>query len=132
MNGKEIFNTTIAIAGGFLTYVFGGWDTCIMVLVGFIAVDYATGVISGIIQQKLNSHTGFRGLLRKCTILLVLIIAVLLDRLLNNSMWVFRTLTCYFYIANEGISIFENAGKCGIPLPKKLINTLEQLNKRGE
>lgn len=63
---------------------------------------------------------------------MVLIVAVLLDRLLNEGTWVFRTLVSYFYIANEGISILENCGKCGIPLPERLLNIFEQLKKKGE
>ena len=130
MSEKEIFNSIIAILGWGLTYIFGGWDTCIIALVIFITLDYITGVICGIVSQSLNSHTGFKGLLKKGAIFLVLILSVILDRLLNNSMWVFRTITCYFYIANEGISIVENIGKCGVPLPQKLISALEQLKSK--
>lgn len=132
MREKEIFNSIVAVLGCFLSYIFGSWDTCLMVLVSFMLIDYLTGVIGGIIQKKLSSHIGFVGILRKSTIILVLIVAVLLDRLLNGGTWVFRTLVCYFYIANEGISIIENAGKCGIPLPQKLIEVLEQLKDKGE
>lgn len=132
MNTREMFNTIFAVLGSLLTYIFGVWDTCLIVLVSFICIDYATGLISATIQQKLNSHVGFNGILRKSTIFLVLIVAVLLDRLLNEGTWVFRTLVCYFYIANEGISILENVGKCGVPLPQKLVKTLEQLKKKEE
>lgn len=132
MREKEIFNSIVAVLGCFLSYIFGSWDTCLMVLVSFMLIDYLTGVIGGIIQKKLSSHIGCVGILRKSTIILVLIVAVLLDRLLNGGTWVFRTLVCYFYIANEGISIIENAGKCGIPLPQKLIEVLEQLKDKGE
>lgn len=132
MSEKEIFNSIIAVIGGILTYIFGGWDTCLIVLVLFITIDYLTGVFNGLIHHKLNSQVGFNGILRKSEILMILIVAVLLDRLLNNGTWVFRTLICYFYIANEGISILENIGKCGVPLPPKLLVTLEQLKKKGE
>lgn len=132
MHEKQIFNSVIAAIGCFFSYIFGAWDTCLIVLVAFMAIDYITGVIAAIMAQRLNSQIGFYGILRKSTILLVLIIAVLLDRLLNSGVWVFRTLVCYFYIANEGISILENAGKCGVTLPPKLLNILEQLKKRGE
>jgi toxin secretion/phage lysis holin len=97
-----------------------------------MAIDYLTGIISAAIQQKIDSQIGFKGILRKSTIILVLIVAVLLDRLLNDGTWVFRTLVCYFYIANEGISILENCGKSGLPLPPKLLKTLEQLKNNGE
>ena len=129
MNEKEIFNTTVALIGSFLTYILGGWDTCLIVLVSFIVLDYMTGVWGAFIQKKVSSDTGRRGILKKATILIVLIVAVLLDRLINNGTWVFRTLVCYFYIANEGISLLENAVKIGVPVPKKLLDTLEQLKK---
>lgn len=132
MSEKEIFNSIVAALGCFFSYIFGTWDTCLLVLVAFMVVDYITGVIAAIMTQRVNSHIGFNGILRKSTILLVLIVAVLLDRLLNSGIWVFRTLVCYFYIANEGISILENAGKCGVPLPDKLLNILEQLKKKGD
>ncbi|MCY6372474.1 phage holin family protein [Clostridium ganghwense] len=132
MNEREIFNTVIVVIGSFFTYIFGIWDTCLIVLVAFMSLDYITGLIAAIIQDKLNSHIGFKGILRKSTILLVLIVAVLLDRLLSNGTWVFRTIVAYFYIGNEGISILENVGKCGVPLPKKMIKALEQLRKKEE
>lgn len=132
MNEREIFNSIVAILGGVITYIFGGWDTCLIVLVGFMLIDYITGLIGAVIQQRLNSHIGFNGILRKSTILLVLIVAVLLDRLINQGTFVFRTVVSYFYIANEGISILENCGKCGIPIPERLLNALEQLKKKEE
>jgi toxin secretion/phage lysis holin len=132
VRGREIFNTIIAIMCSFLTYIFGGWDTCLKVLVLFMSLDYFTGFMGGIINKNLSSAVGFRGILKKTTILSVLIVAVLLDRLLNNGTWVFRTLVCYFYIANEAISLLENAVKIGVPVPQKLVDTLEQLKKKEE
>lgn len=132
MHDREVFNTVIAGLGFGFSYIFGVWDTCLIVLVCFMLIDYMTGLIAATIQHKLNSHIGFNGILRKSTILFVLIVAVLLDRLLNQSTWVFRTVVAYFYIGNEGISILENCGKCGLPLPKRLMKALEQLKKKEE
>lgn len=132
MNDREIFNTVIATTGVGFTYLFGGWDNCIIALVLFMALDYTTGVIAGYIKRELSSDIGRKGILKKFTIIIVLIIAVILDRLLNNGAWVFRTLVCYFYIANEGISLLENAVKIGIPVPEKIVNVLEQLKKKEE
>ncbi|MFU0784575.1 holin family protein [Clostridium sp.] len=126
---KHLFNTIVAGVGSMLTYLFGGWDTCLIVLVIFMALDYITGLVSAYLQCKLNSKIGYKGIAKKASILVVLVVAVLLDRLLNSGIWVFRTLVCYFYIANEGISILENCGKCGLPLPEKLTKALEQLKK---
>lgn len=130
---ENTFNTIVAIAGTILTYIFGGWDTALIVLVAMMALDYITGLTAATINKKLNSNIGFKGLLRKGLIAIVLIVAVLLDRLLNEGTWVFRTLVCYFYIANEGLSILENVGKCGVDLPDKLVDSLEQLkSSEGE
>lgn len=132
MNQREVFNSIIAGLGCFFTYAFGGWDKCLMALAFFMAIDYATGVFSGYVQKKLSSDIGRKGILKKLTIIFVVIMAVVLDRLINNGTWVFRTLVCYFYIGNEAISIFENAAKMGIPVPKKLVNAMEQLKKEEE
>lgn len=130
MNEKQIFGLVVAGVGGICTYLLGGWDTPLKVLVLFMLLDYCTGLISAAVQNKLNSKIGCRGIAKKASILIVLIVAVLLDRLINNNVWVFRTLVCYFYVANEGISILENCGKCGVPLPQKLLDALEQLKKK--
>ena len=94
----------------------------------FMALDYITGVIYACINKTLNSNIGFKGLIKKCMILVVLVVAVLLDRMINGESWVFRTLVCYFYIANEGISLLENAANLGVPIPNKIKDALEQLN----
>ncbi len=132
MNEKNMFNFVLAVLGTGFTYALGGWDKCFIILVSLMAVDYVTGVIAAVIAGKVDSEVGFKGILRKAAILLVIIVATQLDRLLNEGTWVFRTLVCYFYIANEGISILENVGKCGIPLPQKLVNALVQLKNKGE
>lgn len=130
MNDNNILKSMFAMICTFFTYLFGGWDTALIALVVFMVLDFLSGWIAAIINNKLDSHVGFKGILKKSLILSVLIIAVLLDRLLNNDIWVFRTLVCYFYIANEGLSILENAGKCGIKLPHKLLKSLQQLQEK--
>jgi toxin secretion/phage lysis holin len=130
MSEKEIFNSFVAVLGTIFTFILGSWDVSLIVLVVFMALDYTTGVMGAIVQKNVSSHTGFVGILRKATILIVLIVAVLLDRLLNGGTWVFRTLVCYFYIGNEAISLLENVAKIGVPVPVKLIQILEQLKKK--
>jgi toxin secretion/phage lysis holin len=127
---RRILNGIVAGVGGVLNYIFGGWDTPLTVLFWFMGIDYVTGLIGAAYQNKLNSKIGYKGIAKKTSILIVIIIGVLLDRLINNNIWVFRSLVCYFYIANEGISILENCGKCGVKLPDKLLNALEQLKKK--
>ena len=121
----------VAIVGTALTWLFGAWDTVLMVLVCFMALDYCTGVIRAFINKEVSSDIGLKGIARKAVILIVLIVAVLLDRLLNTGTWVFRTIVCYFYIANEGISLLENCAGLGLPVPESIQNALIQL-KDGE
>ena len=125
------FKFIIAGLGTVLTWLFGSWDNALIVLVCFMALDYLTGVIRATINKEVSSDTGLKGIARKTVILIVLIVAVLLDRLLNTGTWVFRTLVCYFYIANEGISLLENCAGLGLPIPEKLKDVLIQL-KEGE
>ena len=128
---EKIFNSCVAVIATFFTYLFGGWDVALSILITFMILDYITGVIWAYIQKNLNSEVGFKGLVKKCTILIVLIVGAMLDRLLNSGEWVFRTLVAYFYIANEGISLLENISKLGVPIPAKIKDALEQLNKEG-
>ncbi|AGK95641.1 phage holin family protein [Clostridium pasteurianum] len=132
LGDNPLFNGMVAGIGGIFTYILGGWDTPLTVLFWFMGIDYMTGLLGAIAQHKLNSKTSYRGIAKKLSILIIVTVAVLLDRLINNDVWVFRTFVCYFYIANEGISILENVGKTGVPLPQKLINVLEQLKKEEE
>lgn len=132
MDTREIFNAISAVICSVLAYLFGVWDSCIQVLILFIALDYLTGVLGAIVLKQVSSVIGINGILKKGTILIVLIMAVVLDRLLNNGTWAFRTLVCYFYIANEGISILENAVIIGVPVPQKLVDVLKNLKDKED
>ena len=129
---EKYFNAIVAVLAIFFTYLFGSWDLALQVLIVFMILDYGTGVLYAYLTDQLNSEVGFKGLVKKCMILVVLIIGVMLDRIVGNGTWVFRTLVAYFYIANEGISLLENVGNIGIPIPNKIRNALEQLNKDDE
>ena len=132
MDTREIFNTVIAFICSGLAFLFGVWDTSIEVLILFIGMDYVSGVWGAIVLKKVSSRIGIDGIFKKATILIVLIMSVLLDRLINSGTWAFRTLACYFYIANEGISILENAVIIGIPVPEKLVDILKNLKNKED
>ena len=123
------FKTAFAAVATAANYLFGGFDVSLIALFVFMALDYATGVISAAHRGELSSKAGFFGILRKAAIVACVIVAVMLDRLLGTE-HVFKMMFCYFMIANEGLSVLENAGEMGVPLPKKLIDALKQL--RGE
>lgn len=133
---SEIFSTIAAICGSCLACVFGGWDKVIECLVICIAIDYITGIMSAYATKSLSSAVGFKGFLKKVLIFAIVAVAATLDKAIGNPDMLFRTATCFFYIANEGLSILENASKLGIPLPQKLEEALIQLqddnSKKGE
>jgi len=97
-----------------------------------MVVDYATGFLGAIKSHKVDSEVMFWGGIRKCIILVVLAIAVNLDEMLGNSDPVLRTLAIYFYVAREGVSVTENLGILGVPLPPGITKVLTQLQEKGE
>lgn len=123
------FRWIVAAVGTFFTWLFGIWDTALCILILFMVLDYMTGVLRGYVNKELSSDVGLKGIARKAVIFIVLIVAVALDRLLNTGNWLFRTLVCYFYIANEGLSLIENCASLGIPIPPKLKGALAQLQE---
>lgn len=128
---ESYFKYFVAGAGTGLTWLFGTWDIAIITLTIFVGLDYLLGVLRAFVNKEVSSSIGAKGIAKKAVIFIVLIVAVLLDRLLNAGTWVFRTLVAYFYICNEGISILENAASLGLPIPEKLKEALSQL-KEGE
>ena len=122
----------ITLIGTVITWLLGSWDTALIVLIAFMVIDYITGIIKAYTRKELSSDVGLHGIARKFLIILVLIVAVLLDRLLNTGTWVFRTLACYFYISNEGISILENAVILELKVPEQLKEALIQLSSKDK
>lgn len=131
MDKENIIKTVIAGAGTVFTALFGAWDMALKILILFMCLDYFTGWLRGVVKKELSSDVGFKGLAKKSVILVILIVAVSLDRLMNNGTWVFRTLICYFYIANEGLSIIENSATLGLPIHPKIKQVLLQLQQEG-
>ena len=129
----NILKTLSAIIGGVAGLLWGQLDGLLIALIAFICLDYITGLIVGAVQHRLNSQTSFIGLAKKALILIIVAVAHIIDsQVLGGSASVFRSAACGLYIANEGLSILENAGKLGLPMPKKLRNVLEQLRDKSE
>lgn len=118
--------------GGLAGFLWGQLDGLLLALIAFMALDYVTGFIAGAVQRKLNSAVGFKGLAKKAIILVIVAVAHILDtQILGGAASVCRSAVICFYLANEGLSILENAGKLGLPMPKKLHDMLEQLRKEN-
>lgn len=114
-----------------LTYFLGGFDLVLKSLLIVMVIDYLTGVSSAIYNKKLSSKIGFKGIIKKFCYLLVIGVSVAIDNLTGQN-GIIRSLVIYCFISNDGISIIENMGELDIKLPQKLIDTLEQLKKKGD
>lgn len=132
---KEFWNVIQMVftgVGGWLGYFLGGYDGLLYALIVFMVVDYITGVMCAINDKKLSSTVGFKGICRKVLILMLVGIANLLDVTIIGTGAVLRTAVIFFYLSNEGVSLLENAGHLGLPIPEKLKEILAQLHDRAE
>ena len=132
---KEFWNTIQLIftaVGGWLGYFLGGCDGLLYALIVFVAIDYITGVMCAVIDRKLSSAVGFKGIFRKVLIFLLVGIANIIDVQVVGTGAVLRTAVIFFYISNEGVSLLENAGHLGLPIPERIKTVLEQLHDRAE
>lgn len=132
---KEFWNTiqlVFAAIGGWLGWFLGGCDGLLYALIAFVVIDYITGVMCAINDRTLSSEVGFRGICRKVLIFLLVGVANMLDVQVIGTGSVLRTAVIFFYISNEGVSLLENAGHLGLPIPKKLKDILAQLHDRAE
>lgn len=118
--------------GGFIGWYLGGVDGLLFALVVFVVIDYLTGVLCGIVDKKLSSNIGFRGIARKVLIFVLVGIGHVLDAKVIEEGSILRTAVIFFYLSNEGVSLLENAAHLGLPIPDRLKSALAQLHKRAE
>ena len=121
--GSVILTTTV--------YLLGGFDIALQSLIIVIVIDYLTGIASAIYNKELSSKIGFKGIIKKFCYLLVVALSVVIDNL-TGQRGIIRSLVIYFFVANDGLSIIENMAEMNIKLPQKLIDSLEQIRKKGE
>lgn len=128
----EFIKGIAATVGGYIAWYLGGFDSLLIALLVFIVADYMTGVLQAIIEKKLNSKIGFKGICKKVMILVFVGLAAVLDVYVIGGSSPIREVVISFYIANEGISIVENSAKIGLPVPQKIIDVLAQLKGNEE
>ena len=129
INNLQLIFTAI---GGYLGFFLGGLDGFIYALVTFVVIDYLTGIMAAIVERKLSSEIGFRGIFKKVLIFLLVTVGNIIDKNLVGTGGAVRTAVIFFYISNEGISVIENSIRIGLPVPEKLKNVLEQLQNKEE
>ena len=127
----NVLSGVFAAIGLWLGLFIGPVNGLLIALIVFVITDYVTGFASAIVRKKLSSSVGFKGLARKVLIFLIVGIANVLDVYVLGANAVLRTAVILFYMANEGLSIIENAGEIGLPIPRKLKEVLAQLRKKS-
>lgn len=126
----SIWRSSGALLGGLIGLFLGGWDGFLICLSAFVVIDYLTGVLAAAQQQRLSSAQGFKGILKKILIFMVVGIGHLLDTtLLGGSGEPLRSAMIFFYLANEGLSILENLAALGVPIPRRLKQVLAELGE---
>ena len=132
---KEFWNVIqliFAAVGGWLGWFLGGCDGLLYALLAFVVIDYLTGIMCAVVDKKLSSAVGFKGIFKKVLIFALVGIGHILDAHVIGTGSVLRTAIIFFYISNEGVSLLENAAYLGLPIPQKLKSVLEQLHDRSE
>lgn len=119
----------IGFVGAGLTYFLGGIDNLLITLICFMVVDYVTGVLAGVYTQTVNSSRGIKGIIKKLMQIFLVCVAASLDRIAGTPDLIIRNAFIFFLLANEGISIIENAGRAGIAVPDFIKNRLEEMKK---
>lgn len=132
MNNTETGQILITVIISFLSYCFGVVTPALEFLIWCVVLDIFTGTLASFVNPKMlfNSRKMFRGLVKKVVLFSIVAFSKHLDILMNTDI-IYMTV-CYFFIVNEGLSVLENAGKCGLNLPKIIENSLEQLKEVGK
>lgn len=120
---------TVALLGGWIAWLLGGVDKLLIALLAFMAMDYITGLLSAWTRRIISSETGFRGIAKKVILLGVVAVAFLIEDITGGGLPL-REMTIMFFLANEGLSILENAANAGLPLPKRLVDVLVQVKEK--
>lgn len=131
-NSINFIQAVFAAIGGYIGWFLGGVDGFMYALITFVVIDYVTGLMVAVLERKLSSEVGFRGIFKKVLIFVMVGIGNIIDVHLIKNGSAIRTAVIFFYVSNEGISIIENSAKVGLPIPEKLKDVLKQLNKEDE
>ena len=128
----NIFKNILAGVCTVLSFLFGDMEGMLIALIALIILDYISGVIAAAVEKRLSSEVGAKGIAKKIFMLLIVALANIADMNVIGDGHVLKTVTVVFYICNECISLIENAGRIGVPVPKKLLDVLEQLRDKDK
>ena len=127
----KIISLIASEAATIFIYLFGGIDVALTCLIVAIVLDYVSGMIKAYNKKQLSSKIGFSGILKKIGILILVMLSVLVDRVTGDT-GAIRTLVIYYFVANEGLSVLENLGESGIPIPNAIKKALKVLKDQSK
>lgn len=128
----NVFKNIMAAVCTLISFLFGDMEGMLIALIALIILDYISGVIAAAVEKRLSSEVGAKGIAKKIFMLLIVALANIVDINVIGDGHVLKTVTVVFYICNECISLIENAGRIGVPVPKKLLDVLEQLRDKDD
>jgi toxin secretion/phage lysis holin len=131
MNWEALFKVGATVTGGFVGWAFGGWSVLLQVLLALVVIDYLTGLLASGVEGKLSSKVGFKGIAKKLMIFSLVAVGHLIDKLIGDGSMV-QNAIIFFFVGNEVLSVVENAGRSGLPIPPVLTKAVEVLQSKGK
>ena len=131
-DATNIWKTIIAAVGTAATYLWGGWDAVFAALVVLACIDYVTGWAAAWVHRRLSSDIGRRGIAKKVGMFVIVAVCHLIDQLSDLGDPILRTAAIWWYIGNEALSIVENLGEIGVPIPGRLRQALAVLRDKHD
>lgn len=128
---ETIVKSIIGVSGALAGYLWGEWTVLLNVLLVFVVIDYLSGLVAAGFEGKISSNEGLKGIAKKVFIFAIVAVAHLVDTAIGDG-HLFRDAAIFFYVANELISILENAGRIGLPIPQAIQKAVEILRAKGE
>jgi toxin secretion/phage lysis holin len=128
---EVVYKIGATSTGAVVGYLFGGWSVLLQILLAFVVIDYITGLLASGVEGKLSSKVGFKGIAKKLMIFCLVAVGHLVDKAIGEGD-VIQNSIIFFYIANELLSILENAGRTGLPVPDQIKNTVQILKGKGD
>ena len=126
---ENVVKTVVAVGGAAASFLFGGWSSLLSILLAFVVIDYISGILAAGQEGRLSSEVGLWGIPKKVAIFAVVAVAHLIDTAIGDA-HMFRDAAIFFYLANELLSVIENLGRIGVPVPDKLKNAVEVLRQK--
>ena len=131
MNWEVFYKTTTAGVGAIVGYIFGEWSVLLQILLAFVIIDYISGLLASGVEGKLSSKVGFRGIAKKLMIFVLAAVGHLVDKAIGDGSMI-QNAIIFFYLGNELLSILENAGRTGLPVPEQIKNAVDVLKGKSK